>query len=604
MTADNNKLTPVRLVFDRGEEVDAPAPPPPPPPEEDEYEPKLPEACPVVPLGVLGDTGYFLDDLRQLRAVAAREMSRLGILALFGRRNHLLYEFWPRRKQAEDGAWITTGWRPELAQEALMSAAARKGVWNPFDRVRGCGSWLDDNGGLLLHCGDTLIAANRRLAPGVVGRYVYPAAPPAPQPWPVAVPGEGGPAATLLSTLQSWNWRRRDLDALLLLGWIGAAMIGGAIDWRPCCWITGGKSTGKSTLQKLLQRLFDGALISVSDASAAGVWQKLGHATVPVAIDELEAEEDNRQAQRVVKLARQAASGGLVLRGGADHTGSEFMARSCFLFSSVLMPPLLGQDRSRMAICELGELTGDAAPDIAPARLRELGQQLLRRLVDRWPAWNDTLAVYRQALADVGHGARGADVFGTLLAAADLLLHDAAPHSDHAAELAERLAVLSLAESDDDMRDEERCLQHLLTSIIPPDGSSNKHAVGEWVRRAAGGTHFDADAAMAQQILGTYGVKVLRAPGAGGKADRLAVANAHAGLARLFAGTHWASRSGTSGVWSQALKRLPMTESSKKTLWFAGGSGKATVLPLALLNLADDDDQRPPAAAAPHLPID
>jgi predicted ATPase len=37
-----------------------------------------------------------------------------------------------------------------------------------------------------------------------------------------------------------------------VLGWIAAATIGGALDWRPSLWITGDLSTGKSTL---LERL-------------------------------------------------------------------------------------------------------------------------------------------------------------------------------------------------------------------------------------------------------------------------------------------------------------------------------------------------------------
>lgn len=596
MTEEADKLRPVRLVINNSEEVPPPRGPDDDasrgerPPEEPQRIAGLPDGCPVTPLGVLGDVSYYLDDLKQLRAVPAREHSRLGVLALFGRNNDLLYRFWPRTNADGD----ITGWRPERASEALMASASRCGVWNPFERVRGCGSWLDESGSLILHCGDVVILADKRRAPGLIGRFVYPAAPAAPRPWGAMVPGgSSGPGQALLSILKSWNWRRGELDAMLLLGWIGAAMIAGAIDWRPVAWITGGKGTGKSTLHKLLQRLFDNALISVSDASAAGVWQKLGHATVPVAIDELEAEQDNRRGQAVVKLARQAASGGVVLRGGADHHGSEFTARSCFLFSSILIPPLLGQDRSRMAICELKELAGEAAPDLAPQKMRELGQQLLRRMLDRWPSWNDTWAIYRDQLNQVGHDARGADVFGTLLAAADLLLHDAEPNLDHARELAEQLQFSGLAEAEDALGDHEHCLQQILGSVLPLDGSSNKNGAGEWVRRANGGSLYDADAADAQRILGMYGLKVIQERG---QAAMLAIANSHPGLARLFAGTHWASASGARGVWAQSLKRLPMAEASKKALWFGGGSSRATLIPIELCNLGAASDGYPQPA--------
>ena len=118
-----------------------------------------------------------------------------------------------------------------------------------------------------------------------------------------------------------------------------------------------------------------------------------------VAVDELEAEADNRKVDAVVSLARRAAGGGKIHRGGADHRGVVFEARSCFLFSSINVPPLLGADRSRMAILAL-----------------------------------DTLAAYARALSAEGYDARGCDVFGTLLACANLALHDAAADYDSAVE--------------------------------------------------------------------------------------------------------------------------------------------------------------------------
>ena len=33
-----------------------------------------------------------------------------------------------------------------------------------------------------------------------------------------------------------------------MLGWLAAGKLGGALDWRPLIWVTGGSNTGKSTL--------------------------------------------------------------------------------------------------------------------------------------------------------------------------------------------------------------------------------------------------------------------------------------------------------------------------------------------------------------------
>jgi len=174
------------------------------------------------------------------------------------------------------------------------------------------------------------------------GRFVYPAS--APQPRPGVrddeLKGPSGrrfnlrkPGEELLKLLGTWNWKRSEIDAQLLLGWIAAAMIGGALKWRPMAWVTGGAGTGKSTLQHLLDALFgEGGLIDCADTTAAGVYQLLGHRTLPVAIDELEADADNTRVMSVIKLARLAASGGRMMRGGSDHQSVSFEMRSCFFF--------------------------------------------------------------------------------------------------------------------------------------------------------------------------------------------------------------------------------------------------------------------------------
>ena len=72
-----------------------------------------------------------------------------------------------------------------------MAAAAHKGVWDAFERERGPGAWLDDDGELMLHCGDGVWrsrvadgpGAGAWLAPGEHGRYVYPASSPRPKPY-------------------------------------------------------------------------------------------------------------------------------------------------------------------------------------------------------------------------------------------------------------------------------------------------------------------------------------------------------------------------------------------------------------------------------------
>lgn len=630
MIDETPRLTAVRLVINNAEAWQPPPEPDPDPdpPPWDEPPPRpednqgsgdpppppsapLPDGLPVVPLGLTGDQYHYLDDNRQLRTLKAEKHGHLNLRALFGRHTHLLKAHWPRKKQNRDsGEWETVGWKPEELADALMRACAAAGIWSPFGRVRGVGSWAHDDGRLVLHCGDQVligpaalpgdaaIAADQMmmqvLRPGVLGRHVYPAAEPQPRPWDQAV--DAAPAAALLARLRTWAWKRPELDAHLMLCWIGAGLLGGALDWRPSAWVTGDKSTGKSTLHQLIERLLGAhARVGGVSVSAASIWQTLGYACLPVCVDQLEADEDNRSAKRVIELARDAASGGVIMRGGADHNAVQFHARSCFLFSSVLIPPMRGAEKSRLAILELQPLPeGAPAPVLDLAELGELGRKLRRRLLDQWPRFAQTFRVYRAALAAAGHGGRSGDQFGTLLACGDLLLSDAVPaeSDDGVQEWVAALAPTLLPELLGQEADHAKCVDHLtswvqevrgvmrpLASLIaeaayreldehpPPDPELLPHVIEQQQKDRA---------RAAAAVLLPLGLKVVCREGAW----YLAVANSHQGVARIFQQSHWAGQSGATGVHVQALRRVPGAIDAPANLRFGAKAYRAVLVPL------------------------
>jgi hypothetical protein len=541
----------------------------------------LPDDCPVVPLGKSGQNFFYLDAMQQLIALGAKDHSRLNLVSLFGAKVDYIHGKKPWNRYNKDGDW--SGIRPEAIADDMMKACAHAGVWNPSGRERGRGAWLGDDGELILHCGDRVMIFDPRLPetwglrqvlpPGVIGNHVYPAAERA------GLPSEGDAPAdaaeTVLDVLQTWNWRRFDLDALLLLGWIGAAMIGGALHWRPMVWLTGGKNTGKSTLQNFMNGLMAGALIDLADASPAYVWQTLQRQTWPVKIDELEAEEDNRRQTAIIKLARLAASGGTLGRGSDKHVPVDFVLRSGFAFSSIQIPPLTAADRSRMAILELGPLTvGAPVPDMDRGRLRDLGAILRRRLINGWARLPETLELYRSALQRQGHNARGADQFGTLLACADLLLFDRVP-GQHVEEITARLHADQVAETAENLPDEEQCWQHLLSSPLALYRNGEQASVGEWINRAAGRMPQWDDIGGARRALATFGIRIEK------HAHRqvVAVANAHTALSGLFDRTRWTTPRGTGGQWVQALRRLDGAIASPGAYYFGGATGRATLVP-------------------------
>lgn len=600
--------------------ADGPPPPDGPPPDDGEgpgddggpdHSIPFPAGCPVRPLGMNNRIYYYLDEVKQLAEMAAKDHSRLNIQSMFGRRTDLLYEFWPRKVQdKQTGGWDVVGWRPELAAETLMTEAARCGVWSPRDLVRGSGGWRGPDGELILHMGDALFRrgvdgadAGDVIEPGVVGRMVYPTAPrtmrPADGPQP---PGSQGPGGELLALLRTWAWRRPDVDPYLMMGWIGAAMLGAALHWRPVSWVTGGAGTGKSSLQSLLKWIMGpNGMLQSSDATPAGVRQVLKHSSQPVAIDEGEPEDERRMAS-LVKLARDAATGSLSVRGSSDHQAATFTVASCFLFSSILIPPLMTQDRSRIAIFNLDPLKPDQVePTITERMAGELGQRLLRRLVQQWPRFARTLETYRLTMSQAGHTKRGQDVYGTLLTCADLLLHDYPPDSETLDGWRGGLAAEKILE--DGIKDEDACLQRLLTTTVEASHDRRRLTVADWILRAAGesgeGDTTDTQAA-ANKVLSLHGIKVVWHE----LKPYLAVANSHEGLSEIYARTQWADKPGAEGVWVQSFRRLPHLilrneRGAQKTVWI-GGACKATLLPLTLCLPPDRHGpaQKPPPDGA------
>lgn len=534
----------------------------------------LPDNCPVVPLGKLDKTCYYLDASGQLVSLVDRDHRQLCIMGLFGEQNHKLRECWPKYNKDHD----LVGWDVNEAAESLLRASAAAGLWRPFERVRGAGAWPSPDGGLILHCGDVVIVDGVSQKPGKVGRHVYPAGEPIAKPAPDAATAE--PGEWLLQFISTWRWQRRELDPLLFLGWIAAAKMGGALKWRPLTWITGGSGTGKSTLHDVLKLLFgDGGIVDVAEPTPAGIWQKLGYATVPVAVDESEAEDDNRKVLSVVKLARLAASGGLILRGGQDHTGAEFVAKSCFLFSSILIPPLEGQDVSRMAVLNLMPLGKGSILKLDEERLGMIGRQLTRRIVDQFHRWEKTLKVYWDGLADTGLSARGCDQFATLLAAADLVLSDSVPDHATAKLLAQKLEEQVLGDWREGSDTERGVLDHLMTSTIEVYRGGEKQMLSELVERAhdkLSGSDIDNDA---NQTLQRWGMRVVHRTDNAPLGTFLAVANTHRGLEKLFEGSKWQGKPGRSGAWVQALKRIEGAEPAPSTLWF-GRAIRAVLIPI------------------------
>jgi hypothetical protein len=538
------------------------------------------DGCPVVPLGVKGKTQYLLDVHGQLREEIKLDIGTIA--SLFGNRQQLL---WHRYPSYAKGAEKPSPMRFDQgkAQSDIISACADRGVFSKEGVERGAGAWTDDDGNLVYHAGDQVLIAGAWKPPGIHGGRIYSACAPIPRPAPVARADAAQKALALIST---WCWRRPDLDPMLALGLTCAQMLGGALDWRPVGWWTGDAATGKTTLQKALLHLHGGeaGLLQATDATEGGIRSVIGQSSLPVSVDEVEPDKDNPQKVRaIIELARRAASGGVVFRGSADQKGHQSMARSAFVFSSILVPPMPAQDRSRLVLLELDRFPPETtAVKLDLRRLREGGAAIKRSLIDGWPTWAERLDRWRAALALNGLTGRSADNWGTVLAMADMALNAEIAATDVIEGWADKLARAVRAEVDEVGSNADDMLTHLLGQEFDVYRSGEKYIVAQWLMAAAGlpgappgivntGATGEDLRDQANRKLKKAGLTV---EGKGIDGWLLIASSRLPELDKLFRDSQWAG-----GVWKQAARRLGGAE-QRPTMSFAGQKSRATAIPL------------------------
>lgn len=549
----------------------------------------LPEDAPVKALGRKGNVYYFLGVLGEFMEFKGSELGRLNIISLCGGEEWLIKTY-----PQYDKNGILKGWNHGALGGILMKACTAKGTWEPLERVRGAGSWIED-GKLITHCGDVLYIGCERASLGMRGKLLYPKSDRLREPVFGAKAGPDGPAARLLAMAETWNWARPGIDAKLWVGLFGCQRLGQANEWRAQAWITGGFSTGKSTLQRLLRWAHGkGGIIMAENATPAGIAQTVGYSSLPVSLDELEAKADSRQVNDVMELIRIASSGGVRLRGGQDGTPTLTQLWNCFMASSVLMTPLKSQDKSRMAVLSLRRLelqTREPGEDEAEEDLEEesdydgvlgrrdtwdkTGAELSGRLIEQFPRYKRTFRSYRRALVSVGHGNRAADQFGAIGAAYDLMMWDGYDPT-RAVEWGQMLPPSALDEVVDPQGEERQCLDHLLEYMPDIYKSGAKETVAHWLIEARAEIFSEQKGGAGAATLGKLGIRVYRddisfraAASARLEGDAkwqklwrffIDIGTSGSAIREAYKNTHWRGDAGTQGAWAQAMQRLPGAE--------------------------------------------
>ncbi|MGB3625891.1 MAG: hypothetical protein WA989_08680, partial [Henriciella sp.] len=514
-----------------------------------------------------------------------------------------LVECWPRYGKEK----IT--FSAEDCRRSIQYECAVKGIWDDMERVRGRGAWRADDDGksLVLHCGDVLVFPETLADPGEHDGRVYPGGPRMMRPLKASeelLPAEDPRAAAhqVYRILKTWNWKRGELDARLYLGAMMAGFLGGALDWRPSVWITGESRTGKSTLIKLRRDVMDTWSLNASNATSASIYQRVKFDAIAVSLDEQENTADSRNLDNMVKLARDAASGDLILRGGSGGTGTAFRARNSFQFASINAAALRQQDMNRMPQLELYQIEdGAEEPHWTILEARRWGQELLRRACNHWHRWDETLKAHRAELKQLGHDARGADTFGTLLALADLVLSeegyltgaDGKNHDPDMVKVWGAILPSLLTEYTDAIPNWRACLDHLLASR-PRDW---KTGAPSSIGGACSNFLFRVLADNGDERLGYGAIKeemkeknaLLAYAGCRIHRDArgfcLFIANNHPGLLEIYEKTDWKGIPGAPGPWTRAMGNAPPDLVEKIKLSVDGTQGRG--LSIALEDFVD-----------------
>jgi hypothetical protein len=248
------------------------------------------------------------------------------------------------------------------------------------------------------------------------------------------------------------------------------------------------------------------------------------------------------------------------IRGGADHKGVEFMARSPFLFSAINPPPINKASLSRLAVLQLRTLDASAKPPVLKD-VEQVAPKLLRRVADNYEFFLDRLEDYKAVLHQGGHSSRGQATFGTLLAAAHMLLGDAGMEHEAVgfpiekldiwAELLKAATTPEVANSDPNW---SRCIEAFLTAPIDAFNKGERMTVGQVLSDLATEIN-NMTISNARLRLATCGLGVLER-GFGGAGYTLCIPQSGKDVAKLLEGTPWAGR-GSEGSWTWALNQGP-----------------------------------------------
>jgi putative DNA primase/helicase len=367
------------------------------------------------------------------------------------------------------------GFDIDAAVNHIIENSNRIGYFNP-NKIRGRGAWID-KGRIFIHCGSHLLVDNKQFALGDIDtEYWYELQ--HPLNLTTANPLTKDESHKILETIQKLSWVR-DVDCILLGGWVALAPICGVLNWRPHIWITGGAGSGKSWVNReILQKFTKDISISVQgNTSEAGLREFIGNDAINVLFDEAEGENEHAQIQiqKVLQLMRSASSSdGGVIAKGTGSGAKTYQIKSCFAFCSIVPQAIHNSDLRRITILELkkGKLNNENFIELEKGFRKfatdDFVKRFQSRIINLIPNILKSIEVFTNAITEKLANRAMGDQLGALLGGCWHLSNDSIATVDDVMNLINE-CDFSEEQGLNSVSDEIKCLQHILSIQIKVD---------------------------------------------------------------------------------------------------------------------------------------
>lgn len=469
------------------------------------------------------------------------------------------------------------GFDIDAAINHIIENSNRIGYFNP-NKIRGRGAWID-KGRIVIHCGSHLLVDNKQFALGDIDtEYWYELQ--HPLNLTTANPLTKDESHKILETIQKLSWVR-DVDCILLGGWVALAPICGVLNWRPHIWITGGAGSGKSWVNReILQKFTKDISISVQgNTSEAGLREFIGNDAINILFDEAEGENEHAQIQiqKVLQLMRSASSSdGGVIAKGTGSGAKTYQIKSCFAFCSIVPQAIHNSDLRRITILELkkGKLNNENFIELEKEFRKfatdDFVKRFQSRIINLIPQILKTIEVFTNVITEKLANRAMGDQLGALLGGCWHLSNDEIATIDDVLGLINDIDF-SEEQGLNAVTDEIKCLQHILSIQIRVDTDhtgQHTRTVGELLEiqdECVYGDSAPVSSRTAEKVLKRNGIKL--------EDDFIFINPDSSVLQGYLKNTSWTKNYG------QILSRIKDAEKVKRTYYSTGIYAKAVKIP-------------------------